>query len=50
MTLCLPQVCVSAPDAAYAIEYGTRYCAKAGVEIDITLPTDYVAEANGYFT
>ena len=49
MSTCLSETCVSAPDAAYAIEYGTSFCAKAGVKVNITLPESYMSAASDYF-
>ena len=50
MSLCLVQTCRSAPDAAYAVEYGTSFCKRAGVAVNITLPAGYLAAASDYFT
>ncbi|WWD09407.1 hypothetical protein V865_007530 [Kwoniella europaea PYCC6329] len=51
MGSCLPVVCKSAPDVAYAVEYGENWCHRAGVEVEITLPESYLNTANGtYFT
>ncbi|ORY23196.1 hypothetical protein BCR39DRAFT_549716 [Naematelia encephala] len=51
MSACLAQVCQSAPDAAYAVEYGREICHKAGVDIsNFTLPQSYLEEASEYFT
>ncbi|AFR97927.2 hypothetical protein C343_06081 [Cryptococcus neoformans C23] len=52
MSHCLPLVCSSAPDVAYAIEYGESFCKKAGIKnVVIQLPESYLEGANGtYFT
>ncbi|WVQ70901.1 hypothetical protein IAR50_000426 [Cryptococcus sp. DSM 104548] len=51
MSLCLPEYCSSAPDVAYAMEYATGFCARAGVAVKIKLPESYLSGANGtYFT
>ncbi|WVQ85397.1 hypothetical protein IAT38_007562 [Cryptococcus sp. DSM 104549] len=50
MSQCLPLVCTSAPDVAYAVEYGTSFCERAGVkDVVIPLPADYLASANGTY-
>lgn len=49
MPVCLAQACVSAPDAAYAAEYGVSFCAKAGVQISMELPQTYKDAAAEYF-
>ena len=49
MQECLPQYCLSAPDAAYGIEYGQSWCDKAGVPVNISLPQSYVNQAAAYF-
>lgn len=52
MSLCLPVKCSSAPDVAYAVEYGTSLCHRAGVEdVVISIPQSYLDGVNGsYFT
>ncbi len=50
MSLCLAQTCRSAPDAAYAIEYGKNHCERAGVNANITLPAEYLEAGKEYFT
>lgn len=52
MSQCLPLVCSSAPDVAYAIEYGESFCKRAGIKnVVIQLPISYLEGANGtYFT
>jgi hypothetical protein len=37
MPMCLMTVCKSAPDIAYAMEFGRRWCKKAGVDVTETL-------------
>ena len=37
MPVCLMSACRSAPDVAYAIEFGSRWCDKAGVDVSETL-------------
>ncbi|WWC66276.1 uncharacterized protein I206_100177 [Kwoniella pini CBS 10737] len=49
MSTCLPTVCSSAPDVAYAIEYGENFCRRAGVEVKIPLPENYANSANGSY-
>ncbi|WWC58718.1 uncharacterized protein I303_101262 [Kwoniella dejecticola CBS 10117] len=49
MSNCLPIVCSSAPDVAYAIEYGENFCRRAGVEVTIPLPENYANSANGSY-
>lgn len=48
---CLVSTCVSAPDVAYAFEFGKRWCAKAGVDVSETLkmPETYALAAKEYF-
>ncbi|KAK4688010.1 hypothetical protein P7C73_g2112, partial [Tremellales sp. Uapishka_1] len=49
-SLCLPEVCESAPDVAYAVEYGHEFCLRAGVDAKIVLPEDYLnGTAREYF-
>ncbi|KIR37165.1 hypothetical protein I352_00477 [Cryptococcus deuterogattii MMRL2647] len=52
MSQCLPLVCSSAPDVAYATEYGESFCKRAGIDnVVIQLPKSYLEGANGtYFT
>lgn len=52
MPICLITACESAPDVAYAVEFGQRWCAKAGVDVSNTLvlPADYTeGVAKEYF-
>ncbi|KAL7419525.1 hypothetical protein Q5752_005436 [Cryptotrichosporon argae] len=49
MSLCLVEQCVSAPDVAYAVEYGADFCKRAGVDITLSLPASYLATAGGAF-
>ncbi|WVW82298.1 hypothetical protein I302_104304 [Kwoniella bestiolae CBS 10118] len=49
MSACLPLVCSSAPDVAYAVEYGENWCHRAGVEVKIPLPETYLNGVNGSY-
>ena len=49
MSQCIPQYCVSAPDAAYAQEFAVAMCKKAGYDVAIELPAEYMEAAKGYF-
>ncbi|KLT42887.1 hypothetical protein CC85DRAFT_301855 [Cutaneotrichosporon oleaginosum] len=47
---CLPMVCKSAPDVAYAVEYAHAWCARAGVRnVSITLPEWYMDSPGGEY-
>jgi len=49
MSECFTQTCISAPDAAYAVEYGRVFCQRAGVETTLQLPETYVQAASASF-
>lgn len=49
LSACLASECKSAPDAAYASEYGTSICRRAGVDVEVKLPEAYLSAAAGYF-
>ncbi|WRT64159.1 uncharacterized protein IL334_001088 [Kwoniella shivajii] len=49
LSQCLPVVCTSAPDVAYAIEYGQHFCSRAGVDVIILLTEEYAQSANGSY-
>lgn len=50
MSDCLPAVCKSAPDVAYALEYGQSWCHRAGVNnVTFDLPDWYMASPGGQF-
>lgn len=44
MPTCLLTVCKSAPDIAYAMEFGQRWCKKAGIDVTgtLVLPEEYL--------
>lgn len=49
MSTCLAARCESAPDAAYAAEFATSVCKRAGVDVEVVLPESYLASAAEYF-
>ncbi|WVO20022.1 uncharacterized protein IAS62_001312 [Cryptococcus decagattii] len=50
MSQCLPLVCSSAPDVAYATEYGESFCKRAGIDnVVFQLSKSYLEGANGTY-
>ena len=49
LAACLASQCESAPDAAYAAEFATSICDRAGVNVEVKLPDAYVTAAAEYF-
>ncbi|WWC86256.1 uncharacterized protein L201_001129 [Kwoniella dendrophila CBS 6074] len=49
MSSCLPLVCDSPPDVAYAVEYGENWCKRAGVNVKLQLPESYLNSYNGSY-
>ncbi|WVN85396.1 uncharacterized protein L203_100542 [Cryptococcus depauperatus CBS 7841] len=50
MEACLPMACISAPDVAYAVEYGQSFCHRAGVKsMVLKLPESYILGPNGAY-
>ena len=49
MTQCLVLACQSPPDVAYAVEYTTSICGRAGVKVQLELPDNYLRTADGAY-
>lgn len=49
VSACLPTRCVSAPDTAYAVEYGKSFCKRAGVDVEFELPAWYLETPGGQY-
>jgi len=41
--------CTSAPDYVYALEYGTRYCKRAGVAVKFDIPQWFLESPGGAY-
>jgi len=44
MAQCLTITCQSPPDVAYAIEYTSSICGRAGVDVKLELPVAYLVD------
>lgn len=50
MPRCLAVTCVSAPDVAYAVEYGRHFCARAGVpDVKFEMPERFLLSEGGAY-
>ena len=49
MTQCLVLACQSPPDVAYAVEYTTSICGRAGVKVQLELPDTYLRTEDGAY-
>lgn len=50
MATCLLRSCVSAPDLAYAVEYGRSFCRRAGVPgVEFTFPQSFLDTDGGAY-
>lgn len=47
--MCITQLCPSPSDAAYAAEYAVSWCGRAGVDVKIELPQNYLDQEAAYF-
>lgn len=41
--------CISAPDYGYALEYGTRFCKRAGVDVAFDVPKWFTNSPGGEY-
>lgn len=50
MPRCLAVTCASAPDLAYAVEYGRHFCARAGVpDVEFKMPERFMLSLGGAY-
>jgi hypothetical protein len=49
MSQCLVLACESPPDVAYAIEYASSICGRAGKEVKLQLPAEYLDTVDGAY-
>jgi len=49
MAQCLTITCQSPPDVAYAIEYTSSICGRAGVDVKLELPVAYLDTTDGAY-
>lgn len=49
ITQCLVLGCQSPPDLAYAMEYATSICGRAGVKVKLELPEEYLDTVDGAY-
>jgi hypothetical protein len=49
MSQCLVITCQSPPDVAYAIEYASSICSRAGKGITLQLPEEYLDSVDGAY-
>ena len=49
ITQCLVLGCQSPPDLAYAMEYATSICGRAGVNVQLELPEEYLDTMDGAY-
>jgi hypothetical protein len=49
MAQCLTITCESPPDVAYAIEYTSSICGRAGVDVKLELPISYLDTTDGAY-
>lgn len=50
MSRCLAVTCASAPDVAYAVEYGRHFCRRAGVpDVQFTMPARFLLSQGGAY-
>lgn len=49
MSQCLALTCKSPPDVAYAMEYTTSICKRAGETVVLQLPETYLQTADGAY-